>query len=158
MAPNTTRMVWRFWVIPTDHIEQMKEQQLPLQPNFINSRKQKHQESWCLWLYKSCFRSKEKWNEKGRAQVGSFSVKRETWILGNTGSSVLPSLKFTFTHVYIYATLNLKRKLNPTWFWFTIPFIYIRTSKLKPKLTTLKTTCFFFWLKQNCGNKECHLA
>jgi len=39
----------------------MKEQQLPLQPNFIDSRKQKRQ-----ILRDQFFQLKGKWNEKGR--------------------------------------------------------------------------------------------
>ena len=43
-----------------DFLGKMKEQQLPLQPNFIVSRKQERQ------IYIELFLLKEKWNEKGR--------------------------------------------------------------------------------------------
>ena len=53
--------------------------------------------------------------------------------LGNIKSFHLAKFRFTFTHVYIHASLNLKIKPIFSRFGFTIPYYIIRKSKLKPK-------------------------
>ena len=75
------------------------------------------------------------------------SVKRERF-LGN--NELLHSMKFRFTfiHVYIHALINLKIKPSMFLFGFTTTYYIIRTFKLKPKLTTLKSIRFsFYWSK-----------
>ena len=76
-------------------------------------------------------------------------------ILGNIKSFHSAKFRFTFTHVFIHASLNLKIKPSISRFGFTIPFIYIRTSKLKPKLMALNSIHFSFsrnkYLVTGCG-------
>ena len=70
-------------------------------------------------LKRSNFQLKGKWNEKGRAQIGSSSLKRKCFFSSSTRK--LYVVKFTFTHVYIHVPLNLKIKPSFISFVFNTP-------------------------------------
>lgn len=76
-------------------------------------------------------------------------------LLGNINLLHSVKFRFTFTHVYIHAPLNLKIKPTIICFRFTIPYLYISISKLKPKLMALNSIHFSFsrnkYLVIGCG-------